>query len=1372
MTRRKLLKTASGIRVDYSVYNPLPALGGTHLAALLNDANTVTTINSVLVVNYPEAVVLSPVTSNAGSSGDIGGNATYTNSPTHSPSSQAVVPIASNTTSKNYDNYVFIGASVLGGIMLLGIGGSGLYYLKKKKEYMKRIQKKQLEDLIIVIKPTVTPIKRQASVFAIRRNTVIPGNNNDDDSKSQCDSDDDESIHPRVLQKPLPVDEYNLWGDIESTFEKNNNNPALFVEDLCDSPESTGSPPVVFFETNPLHVQNNNSPAPGQKKRMVRGNNRSLLGKVNQRFKPSKVVPDVEVLETVPEDVAENVASVAAKFETLNIGPRKSKLFLDSAVSPSSAQISVKSPRPKSAKLQSPTVQAPVHSILSAMFGSLSSPRSETMSTRTPRHDDDGASPASVTPRSDSPLPSQQEDGQPDVDGRPLSAKPQPSLSQARPTSTLASIFGSSSPRQDSAPASESENPLSETERPISAVQRVPSAKLRSPTTPSKSNTFLASLFGSSSPLQDSAPASENENPLSETERPISAVQRVPSAKLQSPLKVPPSNTFLASLFGSSSPHQDSAPASENENPLSERELAPTQPSDAALPPRSLLSTMFGSSSPRQDSAPASENENPPLDNLSPADQMLTVLQESQLPVEPQSDVPNNTFNAPRHFKVDPPSNTFLASLFGSSSPRQDSAPASENENPLSETERPISAVQRVSSAKLRSPSPARPISTLASIFGSFSPRQDSAPASENENPPLDSVSPDQMLTDSQESQLPVEPQSDLPNNTFNAPPRHFKVEALVIPAKVEGLALGRRPSSLLSSRSNQKSTVGQQIDDNEGEDMSFDTAISSTAQQPAPVQPSMQLLSKLFGGDDDDNGDDDHVNDYEPTPTPMSPSAVSPLITAQKDHVEAVTTLSVTVASAPTTVSSSSSPAIKDRLARFRASITQPEMPVVHHEGSRGSATSLHELEERLQNYKMTVATLAVPHATTDTMAVDLDQSVVSAATSSGQQPAPVQSSMQLLSKLFGGGDVNDDDINDHELTPVSHVISAPTVCSSSSPAIKDRLARFRASITQPEMPVVHHEGSRGSATSLHELEERLQNYKMTVATLAVPHATTDTMASHGDVVVDPDQSVSAGQQIDDNEGEDMSFDTAISSTAQQPAPVQSSMQLLSKLFGGGDDDNGDDDHINDREPIPTPFSPSAVSAHMSPQTPIWLAASNQDALVPGRTEGLELGPRRSPLKSPHPNHRQKVANETMTRLPMNDREDSNKNIDNQDSRQSPMPYVPTILSNRSTPPSTSKPSTSATQRTTVSRQRRAPSATTTEAVSTAAVPIRPTQRSSIFATMATTNNETAPTLRARTTRAGSGGGAAVAAAPAARESDNAASDMPKSRVSKRRPV
>ena len=984
LSRRKLLKTASGIGVDYTVYNPLPALGGTHLAALLNDANTVTTVNSILVVNYPAAVVLSPVTSNAGGGGNgIGSNRNYTNSPTHSPSSQAVVPTASNTTSKNYDNYVFIGASVLGGIMLLGIGGSGLYYLKKKKEYMKRIQKKQQEDMEIVIKPTVTPIKRKTSVFSVRQNTVIPGNNNDDDSKSQCDS-GDESIHPRILQKPLPFDEYNVWGDQDIESNPTSQNNSAFVtpfytaansgtatprdyiknetspKDLHlalsevfknmdfeeDERKSMGSPPVVFSEKNLWYAENNNSPAPGQKKKIMRrAGSRTLLGKINQRFKSSKVVPDVEQLETVPEDVAESVATVAAKFETLNIGPRKSKLFLDTAIMPSSARISIKSPRPKSispkalessntpdasqklllqrsskrldratfngfdtkdssalspsasqqnqepddspprpstavqrmpsAKLKSPTVQAPAHSILSAMFGSLSSQRSETMPIRTPRQDDVGASPASLTSLKDS----QQEDGKPDVDGRPLSAKPQPSLSQARPISTLASLFGTFSPRQDSSLASENENPLSETERPISAVQRVPSAKLRPP-----------------------SPA-----------RPIST---------------------LASLFGSFSPRQDSAPASENENPLSERELAPTQPSDAALPPRSLLSTLFGSSSPRQDSA-------------------------------------------------------------------------SENENPLSETERPISAVQRMPSAKLRSPSPARPISTLASIFGSFSPRQDSAPASENENPPLDSVSPDQMLTDSQESQLPVEPQSDLPNNTFNAPPRHFKVEALVIPAKVEGLALGRRPSSLLSSRSSPR------------DDLSFDTAVSSPAQQPAPVQPSMQLLSKLFGGDDDDNDDDDddddddHINDRELKPTPLPLSAVSAPISQ-------ATALSVTVASSPS-VSGSSSPAIEDRLARFRASIAQQEKPVFPHGGSRGSATSLQEIEERLQNYKMTVATLAVPHATTDTMAshgdvvVDPDQSVVAATTS-------------LL------------------------IASSPL-----SPAIEDRLARFRASIAQQENSVRH---------------------------------------------------------------------------------------------------------------------------------------------------------------------------------------------------------------------------------------------------------------------------------------------------------------------------
>ena len=189
----------------------MPALGGAHLAALLTDANTASTINSVLVVNYPTAVVLTPVTTTrGGGGGGIGSSSNYTNSPTHSPSSQVVVP-TSSTTSKNYDNYIFIGAGVLGGIMLLGMGGGGLYYLKKRKEHMVKMQLKQ-QGLTIVIKPPVLSFERPNSAFSIRQNVVVPSNNNDDDEneviKPTSRVDDEGAV-------PAGVDEYNLWGDLD-----------------------------------------------------------------------------------------------------------------------------------------------------------------------------------------------------------------------------------------------------------------------------------------------------------------------------------------------------------------------------------------------------------------------------------------------------------------------------------------------------------------------------------------------------------------------------------------------------------------------------------------------------------------------------------------------------------------------------------------------------------------------------------------------------------------------------------------------------------------------------------------------------------------------------------------------------------------------------------------------------------------------------------------------------------------------------------------------------------------------------------------------------------------------------------------------------
>ena len=198
------------------MYNPLPALGGTHLAALLADSNSVTTINSVLVVNYPTAVVLTPVTANAGGGGGvgIGSSSNYTNSPTRSPTSRFVVS-TSNTTLKNYDDYIFIGAGVLGGIMLLGIGGSGWYYLKKRKEYKIKMQNVR-NDVVLVVKPPVSPFleSRRSSAFSIRRNTVVPINYNDNYDNdviikvTSRVNDDEGPMHPEV-------DEYNLWGDLD-----------------------------------------------------------------------------------------------------------------------------------------------------------------------------------------------------------------------------------------------------------------------------------------------------------------------------------------------------------------------------------------------------------------------------------------------------------------------------------------------------------------------------------------------------------------------------------------------------------------------------------------------------------------------------------------------------------------------------------------------------------------------------------------------------------------------------------------------------------------------------------------------------------------------------------------------------------------------------------------------------------------------------------------------------------------------------------------------------------------------------------------------------------------------------------------------------
>ena len=706
--------------------------------------------------------------------------------------------------------------------------------------------------------------------------------------------------------------------------------------------------------------------------KLVKPGSQSLLGKINQRFTSAatKVVPDVDSLQSVTEDVVENDTKDGANFQTLNIGPRKSKLF----IRPPSARASVKSPRQKSlspkekdkpmtpisdntangvkllkylrkrsdratfngfdtndasslsptasqrnqepddapqrpststavqripsAKLRSPTVQAPAHSVLSAMFGSPSSPRSETMSSRThPRDDNLSAAMTYTTPRKGSPLPSQTDEPIAAADGRPLSAKPQPSSSsQAYPTGTLASLFSSFSPRQDSAPAaSEQATSLAEKDGSISSdVQRVPSAELRSPTVQVPTNSLLASLFNSFSPRKDSASAaSENDDTLSETERPISAVQRVPSAKLRSPTVQVPTNNLLTSLFSSFSPRKDSASAaSEDDDAVSEHAL-----------PKS---------------------------------------QESQLPIKPEVDV-------------------------------------------------------------------SKPIN----------------------------------------------------NNTFNAPRRiGIGADSLVIPAKMEGLGLGRRLSGLTprtprSERSEyneedfysprgslQDHEKDNDKDKHKAKNVPFVAAtVSSNSSSPASPSHAMEDRLAKFRAS--------VAMTLHPvsTATVKPPSTVIPEASGSK------------VAGQPPHISSSQ--AIEDRLARFRASVANKQSPVaVSNNESIGSAVQPQKqgIEERIQNYQKTIATLATRNPQTaiidgydsDMLSFDTAVSMSSAHPLQPSQPAPGRLSSKLLSKLF---DAEEDDASQGS---ESYRGSTPAASTAATPPLGTQVSKPTTPIwLEPEQPI-----------------------------------------------------------------------------------------------------------------------------------------------------------------------------------------------------------------------------------------------------------------------------------------------------------------------------
>ena len=219
--RRQLLKTATGVVVNYAVYNTLNAVNNEHLLTLLTDANTVSTINSILVVTYPTAVALTPVS--ASTSGGNGGNdlssgGSLSMTPSYSPTTAAVT---TGPAKKNYDNYVFIGASVLGGIMLLGMGGGGLYYLKKKRDKKNKIKM----EAELAAKPSVQIFQEPSSPFAYGHSPVLPNQDPEDDDDgdgeikwgkytSRLDSlkeEDEENVEvSSIHQKPYTKNRYGI----------------------------------------------------------------------------------------------------------------------------------------------------------------------------------------------------------------------------------------------------------------------------------------------------------------------------------------------------------------------------------------------------------------------------------------------------------------------------------------------------------------------------------------------------------------------------------------------------------------------------------------------------------------------------------------------------------------------------------------------------------------------------------------------------------------------------------------------------------------------------------------------------------------------------------------------------------------------------------------------------------------------------------------------------------------------------------------------------------------------------------------------------------------------------------------------------------
>ena len=228
--------------VNYAVYNTLNAVNNDHLLTLLIDPNTVSTIASILVVSYPTAVVQSPVSVSTSGGGNVlsSGNS-LTMTPTSSPTTSVTTAAIAQ---KNYDNYVFIGASVLGGLMLLGIGGSGLYYLKKKREWKKKIKMETEFD----VKPSVHLFQEPNSPFAYGHSPVLPNQDPEDDdddiqwgkytSRLESIREDEENMGVSIDQKPYSTNRYGTSPGGGDRWQPSSN---LWVYDSDDNSSKSSS---------------------------------------------------------------------------------------------------------------------------------------------------------------------------------------------------------------------------------------------------------------------------------------------------------------------------------------------------------------------------------------------------------------------------------------------------------------------------------------------------------------------------------------------------------------------------------------------------------------------------------------------------------------------------------------------------------------------------------------------------------------------------------------------------------------------------------------------------------------------------------------------------------------------------------------------------------------------------------------------------------------------------------------------------------------------------------------------------------------------------------------------------------------------------